>query len=268
MLRLRLHSSLEPAADRRALILHDPDIDELVDPALPVWEALAGVTRLNLGEHATSAGRDLVTLLLALSAPHGDLPDLYRRCLESLVTFNTEPDSLRLHSAIARRLTGESERLPATFVNDTLKELAKPQSMEDETRIALLACACRQLTRPGADETLSTAITLLLRDPSVHLSVPTGFLTTLTTESALAVLYDTYRAPRPRTWLLRTAIHLGLHTWCKRLAARILREDSPDLLTPSEADYLHPLLTPQPSDPTSQPPTPPPPPPPIPPDPH
>jgi hypothetical protein len=82
------------------------------------------------------------------------LVDLYERALKSLAQFGEQ----HMHSAITRRLAAESERLPATFVNDTLKELAKPQTLEDETRIALLACACRQLTRPGADEPLAKVI--------------------------------------------------------------------------------------------------------------
>lgn len=255
----------ELSAGRRSLILHDPDIDELASPAFPVWEALGSITRVDLREHVTSTGRDLVTLLLAPAVPRGELLDLYGRCLESLMSFGMASALRQMHSAISRRLAGESERLPAAFVNDTLKKLVELQNLEDETRIALLACACRQLARPGADEALTATIGRLLSVPPA----PLGLLTTPTTESAITALHDTFQTPRPRTWLLRTAIHLDLHTWCTRHAAHILgNEDPRDLLTPHEADYLHPLLTPQPSDPTSPPPTPPPPPPPIPPDPH
>ncbi|WP_416969127.1 hypothetical protein [Streptomyces sp. 4F14] len=245
------------AAGRRTLILRDPDIDELVSPALPVWEALGD---------DTSAGRDLVDLLLAPSAPHEDLLDRYWRCLENLKKSGTESSWQRMQGVISRRLTTESERLPAAFVNNALKTLAELPSQEDETRIALLACACRQLTRSGADEPLAKVIARLLGASSVQLGFQIGFLTTPTTESALSALYDTFQAPRPRTWLLRTAIHLDLRTWCTRHAAHVLGKDSQHLLTPYEAEYLH--LTPRPSDPASPPPTTPPPRPPIPPEPH
>ncbi|MEX3107038.1 helix-turn-helix domain-containing protein [Streptomyces sp. ST1015] len=248
----------------RTLFLHDPDIDNLLRPALPVWEELRGFAREGFEGHASYAGRALVALLVAPPAPHRDLPDLYGACLENLVNFGTETGTPRLHSAISRRLAGESGRLPAAFVNDALKKLAKPQTLEDETRIALLACACRQLTRPGADEPLARVIARLLGVSSVQLGFQIDFLTTPTTESAIEALYDTLQARRPRIWLLRTAIHLDLHAWCTRHAAHLLGdEELRDDLTPYEAEYLH--LTPRPSDPTAQPPTPPPPPPPIPP---
>ncbi|WP_055721451.1 helix-turn-helix domain-containing protein, partial [Streptomyces niveiscabiei] len=255
---LREHGVSRTTAVHRTLILHDSDIDELASPALPVWEMLGGVTHADLERHAMSAGYDLIVLLLAPSAPHEGLPDLYGRCLESLGKISTEPGSLQMHSAITRRLAGESGRLPAAFVNDTLKKLAKPQTLEDETRIALLACACRQLTRPGADEPLARVIARLLGVSSVQLGFQIDFLTTPTTESAIEALYDTLQARRPRIWLLRTAIHLDLHAWCTRHTAHLLGdEELRDDLTPYEAEYLH--LTPRPSDPTAQPPTPPPP---------
>ncbi|WP_338682977.1 NACHT domain-containing protein [Streptomyces acidiscabies] len=268
VLRLSEHDGPGLTAGRRTLILHDPDIEELANPALPVWEALGDVTSVG-GEtdskgRGTFAGRDLVALLLAPPAPYGDLPARYERCLKILAESATRPGAERMHSAISHRLAGESGRLPGAFVNEALEKLTEVMEVEDETRIALLACACRQLVRTGAREALARSISRLLDYSPGQLR----YLTARSTELALSELYRLFRAPRPRTWLLRTAIQLDLRGWCTRHAAHILGEDSPDLLTPHESDYLHPLLTPQPSDPTSPPPTPPQPPPPIPPDPH
>ncbi|HEY8983973.1 MAG TPA: NACHT domain-containing protein, partial [Streptomyces sp.] len=253
VLRLREPYDSEPTASRRVLTLHDPDVEELTDPALPVWEMFEGLTgypREDAKGRSTSAVHDLVALLLAPPAPHGDLLVRYERCLHDLEETVRLLDGARHHGAIAHRLTGESDRLPGAFVNEVLWQLATcdfdDETMEDETRVALLACACRQRARTGTHNDLTTVIAILLGVTPEHIDLPTA--TGTGTEPILsALLSSLLRLPQPRplTLLLKSAIHLDLHRWCTHHAALILSTlDAPSwhLLSAADAEYLHPIL--------------------------
>ncbi|MET8978693.1 helix-turn-helix transcriptional regulator [Streptomyces sp. NPDC004539] len=241
----------EPAVSRRVLALHDPDIEELVDPALPVWEAVGGLTGYmeeDTKGRLISRAHDLVALLLAPPAPHGDLPARYERCLRDMDEIPMLLDGVRYHGAIAHRLTAESERLPGPFVSDALWQLVtcefEGETMADETRIALLACACRQRSRTGTDNSLDTVIATLLGVPPVRIHLPAA----ARTGPVLSAILTSLQEPplnRPLTLLLKTAIRLDLHHWCTHHAVNILNTlDAPSwhLLSAADAEYLHPIL--------------------------
>jgi len=243
--------SSESAVARRAQMLYDSDTEELVEPALPVWETfggLVGYLEEDTKGRPTSLAHDLVSLLLAPPAPHGDLLIRYERCMRSLEETVMRPVGVRLLGAIAHRLTSESDRLPGTFVNEALWQLTtcdfEDEMMEDETRIALLACACRQRARTGTDNDLTIVIATLLEVPPEHINLPA----TASTEPILSALLSSLpRFPqrRPFALLLKTAIHLDLHRWCTRHAVRILGAlDTPSwrLFSATDAEYLYPIL--------------------------
>ena len=204
----------------------------------------------------------LISLLLCPPAPAPDLTARYEACLRALETATMGGwTRVRFLALISHRLAGESDRLPADFVSDTVwtlshdwrhRERRYPQ--DDRTLVFLLAVACRMLAR-DADEQLAVAVAGLLGLAPEILVSDFGIGRDAQVQTPLgprAVLTQLFRRVEEFTesterdfsclWLLQTAVALDQREWCNVYAPRLLKlmgaARAAELL-PSEQQYVN-----------------------------
>ncbi|MER5509963.1 hypothetical protein ABT052_32205 [Streptomyces sp. NPDC002766] len=240
---------------RRSRALHDRDTELLLEPALPVFEELGGLPGLfvrdHLGRHVSGA-HALIALLLCPREPHEELMHRYETCLKIFDLRSTQADMARLVDLISSRLAGESETLPIDFVFSTVRTLNQARTRvggsAKGSRIPLLACVCRLLSRADREGLPQLLAELLGLDPQHH-PVPRVGRTELMLNAIFQQLQTAVPGEardRSLLWLLELAVALDLRSWCDRYGGWVLRElDSVggDLLGPAEVEYLRASLS-------------------------
>ncbi|MFH8801711.1 AAA family ATPase [Streptomyces sp. NPDC017936] len=246
---LRIRPAAGSEALRRSRPLHDPDTEFLLEPALPVFEELEDFTSVfvcdRLGRRV-SAAHALIALLLCPREPHEELLHRYRTCLDLCGAYRGA-GSVRFIGVISGRLAGESESLPVDFVLDAVNTLFRAAKdagrLENATRVALLVCVCRLLTRAHRDGPGELFASLLDLGPQYGAVPRLG-----NAELVLSAVFRTLRdaAPgdgrdRPLVWLLKLAVALDARAWSDRYGGWLLDELGPaarDMLSPADSEYL------------------------------